>query len=841
MSFQEAININNEINRSFSINEELNPIVVQLMEFGYDNIYSRRVFHYFHPDDLEEALNYMAVENNIIQHRFIKDNRNKNNQLCYICGEKEEIHLKELNFFVRSINSNNNSEISNSNKNNIEQNNNNFFDEEKSPQEKGTNNAQNNLENNENPKNNENIKENNNLNNNSQNIELPIKNINIGTKYLNSSNSSNNSNNSININNIKNSKILKASEEKDIQEEEDMNISFNFIKNINKDMNNTTNNSNKNSKNINNNRKINYELKENEKKLPSENSSESFSFKNTRKIPQNSSSEREYLNHSTNSKTSKANTKKINNENMNNLDEIKNGEIILNVSVKSINNENKNDNLKKDFTIEKEDNNNEIKKECPVCGDEFLVNKKNTVKECGHSFCNGCWYDFLSIKIKENKLPSIKCLDFKCESKLNDEFIISLLNSEINLIKKYKKYKLELEVINDPNKKLCPFPNCNSFLQLKDIKNQYVFCENNHTYCFECLQEPHGNLPCNEKMDKNIIEYAKNNFVKKCPNCSIITEKQNGCNHITCAKCQYQWCWLCNKKYENNHFNEGKCKGFQFFKPKNEYEIKLMMEGKINSDELSESQRQDDEIEDDFHMFMLRMLMLNLDLDINSSSDNNTNTDTNTNEDSFESSRRSNNNNIPQKPDDQDEFDNIKLWIKIAYTIIFIFFGNVIFIMRKYQLDYRSRYFYIYLLLNISLFFPLIFLNIISFVFIIIFKGFKKFIVTIHFTRYHFYTKEAILIIANLFLGIFLKFYFKWKELIHDTYILNKRLENIIAFFPSFITLFVIFFPNIIFYNFIYMIILFIKEGSFFSFLFELDSIFENSFNFKIRELNYIK
>ena len=75
MSIEDNININKEIdNKNRSINEELNPIVIQLIEFGYDKIYSRRVFHYFHPDDLEEALNYMAIDNGIIQHRFIKDN-----------------------------------------------------------------------------------------------------------------------------------------------------------------------------------------------------------------------------------------------------------------------------------------------------------------------------------------------------------------------------------------------------------------------------------------------------------------------------------------------------------------------------------------------------------------------------------------------------------------------------------------------------------------------------------------------------------------------------------------------------------------------------------------------
>ena len=75
----------------------MNLLVIQLQEFGYDKIYSRRVFYYLHPEDIEEALNYMSIENGIIQHRFVKDKRNISNKMCYICNENEEIHLKELN------------------------------------------------------------------------------------------------------------------------------------------------------------------------------------------------------------------------------------------------------------------------------------------------------------------------------------------------------------------------------------------------------------------------------------------------------------------------------------------------------------------------------------------------------------------------------------------------------------------------------------------------------------------------------------------------------------------------------------------------------------------------
>ena len=61
------------------------------------------------------------------------------------------------------------------------------------------------------------------------------------------------------------------------------------------------------------------------------------------------------------------------------------------------------------------------------------------------------------------------------------------------------------------------------------------------------------------------------------------TEKNEGCNHMTCAECKYQWCWLCGGKYSYNHFYEGKCNGLQFFKPKSEKDIEEALAKNTNN------------------------------------------------------------------------------------------------------------------------------------------------------------------------------------------------------------------------------------------------------------------
>ena len=621
----------NEISQNFNTSafEEANPIVIQLQEFGYDKIYSRRVLYYFHPEDIEDALNYMAIENGIIQHRFIPE-RNAINNICHICGENRNIHLNELNNSIDS-------------------------ESEK----------------------------------------------------------------------IKN-------EEKNNNNEVASGISVVVEANIKKIVNS----------------ECRFEKIRNEFL-----SGEAFDIN--------------------------LNNKKVKNKSFVNTDIV---------------------NLNLDGEI----------KECEICNELFTVNENNRLENCGHAFCLGCWYDYLSVMIKENKLSSIKCLNYDCKEKLSDDFTINLLRSNKSLIKKYKKYKLELEIMNDPNKKLCPYPNCDSYLELKNIRNKDVTCKNNHTYCFECLKKPHGNLPCDGNMDNSIIEYAMNNFVKKCPQCSIITEKNNGCNHITCTKCGYQWCWLCNEKYDLNHFDKSKCKGFQFFQPKNEYDIKLMMEGKINVSELSNSQRQ---IDDDFiindnqiHRLHIRHHILRRMMGI-------------------------------EEMDDEDNYNRINCKNKACYVLFFIFFGNHFLILKGFDNIYNNFISIIILiLLYIPFIFQFIFLNILSLLVMFISIGFRRFIVEfIHLENL--YIKKIVLIIVNVLFATFFLCFSLWKRLIDDTLISNRYYIKFLLFFPCAIMSIIIYYPQRILINIIGIIITYIYKGSFSRLLHALEQNFERAFNFWLNQL----
>ena len=587
-NIERKINYESKGNIFNSVIAETNSIVIQLQQFGYDKIYSRRVFYYLHPQDLEEALNYMAIENGIIQHVFIPDRINSKN-LCYICGDIREKHIKILNI------------------------NNNIYNQ------------------------------------------------------------------------------IKNEEEFEKEQKKENNIK---IKN--------------------NNRK----------------SSKKFS-------------------------------------------------IFIESNIEQINTE-KNLNTKDELSLKKEE-----KIECEICNDLFIASEKNTVLNCGHSFCCSCWYDSLSVKIKENKLSSIKCLDYYCKEKLTDAFIIYILNTDNDLIERYKRYKLELEIMNDPNKKLCPYPNCDSYLELIEIKKKDVTCKNNHAFCFECLDKPHGNLPCNTKLYNSIIEFAKNHFVKKCPKCGIIIEKNEGCNHIICIQCGYQWCWLCNQKYNSDHFYTGKCKGFQFFQPNNEYEIKLLMEGKIKYNDLStNTRRRFREFDDDFV-------------------------------------------NEPRNNQIQQDCGEL-----ILFIIFYIFFGNlcIIFVYFTFEINENKLNIMIYFMFLIAFFFQMMFLNIITMIFIPVFTEINVFMSN----EFKFFVERLFLIIAHLFSSIFLIVFYRWKKLINHSHIPLKDFIRTIIAFPCFFTSIIILLPQRIIINIIIIIFNYFKSDNSSDFMSKLDTIFEDAINYRL-------
>ena len=225
--------------------------------------------------------------------------------------------------------------------------------------------------------------------------------------------------------------------------------------------------------------------------------------------------------------------------------------------------------------------NNELKeiaeKECSICFDK-IDSPIDVSLSCGHYFCVSCWTDYLTEKITNANVSKILCMQHGCSVILDTKFIKKILNGKNELIDKYDKFLQRKKLLEKSDKvKFCPFPNCEGYAE-KTGKSKYVKCNFGHEFCFECGNEPHGKKKCEEMMDKEFEEWRSHKIVKRCPCCRMWTEKNEGCNHMTCVECKFQWCWLCQKPYSSSHFSQGSCKGLQFYKETDQKKVKEKLE-----------------------------------------------------------------------------------------------------------------------------------------------------------------------------------------------------------------------------------------------------------------------
>ena len=101
---------------------------------------------------------------------------------------------------------------------------------------------------------------------------------------------------------------------------------------------------------------------------------------------------------------------------------------------------------------------------------------------------------------------------------------------------KYKKFKDAIQINSDPNKKWCPRPDCEQFVVGKN-QTFKISCNCGYEFCFNCGNPWHEGKSCDEIIDEDLEKYIKTKSIIKCPRCNTNTEKNLGCDHMTCSEC----------------------------------------------------------------------------------------------------------------------------------------------------------------------------------------------------------------------------------------------------------------------------------------------------------------
>jgi hypothetical protein len=210
---------------------------------------------------------------------------------------------------------------------------------------------------------------------------------------------------------------------------------------------------------------------------------------------------------------------------------------------------------------------------CEICMDEFDYSKlEGRFKlACEHAYCQSCIETHIETEITNGKVKQFNCPYTNCNFEFPKDQILILIENKSDLQQKYSKFLKLREIEDNPDNIFCPYPDCEGFITYPNHKERVatmLTCQQGHDVCTRCHQLWHPDKKCEKQSDDEIEKQVlqKTLRLKKCPGCCNWTEKNTGCNHMTCVFCKMSWCWLCNKRYYPSHYliPNTKCHGAQF-------------------------------------------------------------------------------------------------------------------------------------------------------------------------------------------------------------------------------------------------------------------------------------
>lgn len=267
--------------------------------------------------------------------------------------------------------------------------------------------------------------------------------------------------------------------------------------------------------------------------------------------------------------------------------------------------------------------------ECDICALDFQISEEPVQMFC-HTFCRSCWEGYLNVKIKEGGVHDITCPGFGCNILVPVEVIENVVSRD--MARRYLQFDIKAFVDSNPNINWCPFPGCGRAVRLPEViegsgasslasprhsrvpsdTSRAVDCGNGHYFCWDCKGEAHEPCSCerlqkwmaeiNEIRPESLDGTEKETEVaanclwlvtnsKSCPNCKSPIQKNEGCNHMKCSKCKYDFCWVCLDQWKRHNSSTGgyfKCNRYDVSKKVEQTAKQAISEAEENNTKLQE-------------------------------------------------------------------------------------------------------------------------------------------------------------------------------------------------------------------------------------------------------------
>ncbi|XP_034250678.1 E3 ubiquitin-protein ligase RNF19B-like isoform X2 [Thrips palmi] len=204
---------------------------------------------------------------------------------------------------------------------------------------------------------------------------------------------------------------------------------------------------------------------------------------------------------------------------------------------------------------------------CPLCLNDQPSQNYPELLTCAHRSCYDCFQKYLRVEISESRV-NIACPE--CTAPMHPSDIRMILNDNV-IFEKYEDFMVRRVLACDPDTRWCPAPDC-SFAVIAagcascpKIKCGRDGCDSH--FCYHCKAEWHPNQTCDsaralrspdsKSTSSTFNHHARlRDDVKPCPRCQVLIGKMDdgSCNHMQCAVCGAEFCWLCMKEVTDLHF-----------------------------------------------------------------------------------------------------------------------------------------------------------------------------------------------------------------------------------------------------------------------------------------------
>lgn len=207
--------------------------------------------------------------------------------------------------------------------------------------------------------------------------------------------------------------------------------------------------------------------------------------------------------------------------------------------------------------------------ECPLCYGNESAQGFFTMLNCKHYACRNCLESYLTIEIFESR-TEIACP--QCVESMHPSDIATLLQAFPTVMKKYEDFMVRRVLLADPDSRWCPAPDCSYAViatgcaSCPRIRCERPGCDIN--FCYHCKAEWHPDQTCDaaRASRQSPMRAASGSIsqdsqhrgddIKPCPRCQVLIVKMDdgSCNHMVCAVCGSEFCWLCMKEISDLHY-----------------------------------------------------------------------------------------------------------------------------------------------------------------------------------------------------------------------------------------------------------------------------------------------